>query len=253
MKFIRDQVLKGKLVSGGWCSIGSSLTAEMAGLAGFDWVLLDIEHGSGDLESLLGQLQAVSATPAAGIVRIAWNDAPRFKRVLDMGASGVMVPYVNNASEATLAAQAMRYPPEGTRGVAKSNRGSSFGANFDEYFATANDNLLTIVQIETTDAVKNAPEIAAVDGVDVLFVGPLDLSVNMGIVGQSDHPDFKEALSEVVSACKTAGKAAGIILSKVEQVEGIVEQGFTFIALGTDGGMVAAGMRNSAEALNTFK
>lgn len=253
MKFIRDQVLKGQLVPGGWCSIGSSLTVEIAGLAGFDWVLIDIEHGSGDLESLLGQLQALSATAAAGIVRIAWNEAPRFKRVLDMGASGVMVPYINSANEAKFAVKAMQYPPEGIRGVAKSNRGSGFGVNFNEYFAKANDNLLTVVQIETREAVKNADEIAAVDGVDVLFVGPLDLSVNMGMAQQFDHPDFQEALSKVVSACKKSGKAAGILLGKAEQVEGIVEKGFTFIALSTDGAMVAAGMKKSAETLNKFK
>ena len=253
MKYIRQRVLNGELLSGGWCSIGSSITAEIAGLAGFDWVLLDIEHGTGDLETLRNQLQAVSATPAVPIVRIAWNESPRFKRVLDLGASGVIVPYVNTAEEAKLAAKSMRYPPKGIRGVAKFNRGAQFAQNFDEYFATANDNLLTVVQIETEEAVANADEIAAVDGVDVLFVGPLDLSVNMGVPQQLDHPKFQEALDKVVSACKKSGKAAGILLVKTDMVEPIVKKGFTFIALGTDGGMVAAGMKNAATTLNKLK
>ena len=253
MNYIRKRVLNGELVSGGWCGIGSSITVEIAGLSGLDWLLVDLEHGSGDLDSLLHQLQAASSTPATPIVRIAWNDAPRFKRVLDMGAAGVMVPYVNTAEEAELAAKAMRYPPQGIRGAAKFNRGSKFAQDFDNYFAQANDNLLTVVQIETEEAVANADEIAAVEGVDVLFVGPLDLSVNLGIPQQLDHPKFQEALDKVVSACKKAGKAAGILLVNPDMVEPIVKKGFTFIALGTDGGMVAAGMKKSAATLKKYK
>lgn len=253
MKYIRQQVLSGKLMAGTWLNIGSSLTAEMAGRAGFDWLLIDMEHGSGDYESLVHQLQAVESTPAAPIVRIAWNEAPRYKRVLDLGPSGIMVPYVNNASEAKLAASSMRYPPQGIRGVAKLNRASGFGQEFEEYFANANDNLLTVVQIETESAVNSANEIAKVDGVDVLFIGPLDLSINLGIAQQFDHPKFRAALAKVVAACRKAGKAAGILLMKPEEVDHTVKDGFTFIALGSDGGLVAGGMKKLVSAFEKYK
>lgn len=240
-------------MAGGWLNLGSSLTAEMAGGAGFDWVLIDLEHGAGDFCALVNQLQGIGCTPAAPMVRIAWNELPRFKRVLDLGVSGVMVPYVSNAEEATRAVVAMRYPPVGMRGVAKLNRACGFGQEFDEYFECANERLLTIVQIETADAVKNAAEIAAVDGVDVLFVGPLDLSVSLGIATQYDHPEFKAALESVVNACRASGKAAGILLQAMEQLDEMVNAGFTFIGAGSDGGMVAAGMKKTAAAFDTYR
>ena len=249
MEFIRKKVLTGELAIGTWLNLGSPLTAEMAGLAGFDWALIDLEHGSGSEIELLHQLQALAGTPAAPLVRIAWNEAPRFKRVLDMGAAGVMVPYVNNASEAALAAAAMRYPPLGVRGTATSPRACGFGVDFEDYFTTANDNVLTIVQIETGEALNNAEEIAAVDGVDVLFVGPLDLSINLGIRQQLDHPAFREAVARIVGACRNNGKAAGTVLRSAESLEQAIRDGYTFIGIGSDGGIVATAMRKLAGAV----
>ena len=249
MKYIRQRALAGEFLAGGWCNLGSTITAEMTGRAGFDWLLIDLEHGSADFETLVHQLQAVESTPAVPIVRIAWNDPPRYKRVLDAGASGVMVPYVSTEEEAKLAAASVRYPPAGIRGVAKLNRGSRFGETFDEYFSTANDNLLTVVQIETEQAVANADAIAAVEGIDVLFIGPLDLSVNLGVPQQFNHATFNRALDTVVAACRKRGKVPGILLGLPEQVEQRVEQGFKFIALGSDGGLVAAGVKKNSQAL----
>jgi len=253
MKSIRQEVLERKIIAGIWLNLGSSLTAEMAGLAGFDWALIDLEHGVGDHDGLVYQLQALESTPAAPIVRIAWNEAPRFKRVLDLGPSVVMVPYVCNAEEATLAAASMRYPPQGVRGVARLNRACGFGQDFDGYFATVNDELLTVVQMETAEAVRNAGEIAAVDGVDVLFVGPLDLSVSLGIPQQYDHPSFRDAISRVSDACRNNGKAAGTLLNAPEQIEQTLNDGYTFIALGSDGGLVANGMRKLAGEFSKHK
>ena len=253
MKYLRQRALNGEVLAGAWLNLGSSLTAEMAGRAGFDWALIDLEHGVGDQVSLLHQLQALEATPAAGIVRIAWNEAPRFKRALDLGPSGIMVPYISTAAEARQAAEAMRYPPEGVRGVARSPRAAGFGQEFDTYFAEANANLLTIVQIETAEAVENAEEIAAVEGVDVLFIGPLDLSVSLGIPQQPAHPDFRAALNRVVAAARQAGKAAGILIPAAEQISPTVADGFTFIAVGSDGGLVAGGMRNIATAFAGYR
>jgi 4-hydroxy-2-oxoheptanedioate aldolase len=253
VKSIRERALSGELLTGTWCNLGSSMTVEIAGLAGFDWLTIDLEHGSGGYETLVHQLQAADATPVAPIVRVAWNDAPRFKRVLDLGPSGVLVPYVSTPEEAALAARSMRYPPDGIRGVAKLNRASAFGQDFDEYLATANERLVTVVQIETQQALDNVREIAAVDGVDVLFVGPLDLSVSLGIAQQFDHPRFHAAMATVAQASREAGKAAGTLMLDPAMIDWAINLGFRFVAFGSDGGMVASGMRQAAAALARYK
>lgn len=250
---IRPRVLNGELLTGTFLNLGSTLTTEMAGNSGFDWLLLDVEHGGGSHSHLIPQIQVTGATPAAPFVRIENNDPPRFKRVLDLGASGIMVPYVSTVEEAEQAVASMRYPPRGIRGVAKLNRGASFGVEFDEYFERGHELLTTVVQIETTQALDNIEDIAAVDGVDVLFVGPLDLSVNLGIPQQFDDPKFLQAKDRVVQAAKNAGKASGILLLSPDQVAPTVESGFTFIALGSDGGLVANGMRQLASAFDAFR
>jgi 4-hydroxy-2-oxoheptanedioate aldolase len=253
MKFIRERVLNGELMFGIGANLGSSLTVEMIGASGFDWIWIDCEHGTGDYSELIPQMQAASIGNAPPVVRIAWNEAPRFKRVLDLGAVGIMIPWVNTAEEAKQAAEAMRYPPEGIRGVAKFNRACEFGQNFEEYFQKANSNLLTVAQIETEEGVKNAPEIAAVDGVDVLFIGPLDLSVSLGIAQQYEHPKFLGAMDGVSAACKRNGKAAGILVPNLDYLEKWIANGFTFLVVGSDGGIVAGGLRNVASTCGKFK
>jgi 4-hydroxy-2-oxoheptanedioate aldolase len=253
MNWIRQRVLARELMAGTWLNLGSSLTAEIAGRAGFDWVVVDLEHGAGDHESLLHQLHAISGTAAAPLVRIAWNEAPRFKRVLDLGPAGVVVPYVTTADEARQAVAAVRYPPAGIRGVASVNRAGGFGREFQSYFREANEGLLTVVQVETEATVGRIEEIAAVDGVDVCFIGPMDLSVSMGIPLQYEHERFVAALRRVGRVCRDAGKAAGILLSRPEQIEGVLEKGFTFIGLGSDGGVLMDGMVKMADALRAHK
>ena len=244
MKTLRKRVLDGELVTGTWLNLGSNITAEIAARAGFDWVLIDLEHGSGSEADLVSQLQAVDTTETLAIVRIAWNETPRFKRTLDMGPGGVMIPYVNTAEEARQAVSSMRYPPRGVRGAARFHRANGYGQQFEPYFAEANDALLTVVQIETAEAVANADAIAAVDGVDVLFVGPLDLSVSLGIMGQMQHPDFRVAVKRVIDACAAHGKSPGILLPGADMIAGAVEDGYRFLAAGSDGSAVAAGMKS---------
>jgi len=236
LKYLRERALQREVLAGTWLNLGSSVTAEIAGRAGFDWLLIDLEHGSGDEAHLLGQLQAIGATEAVGIVRIAW-----------------MIPYVNTAEEARRAVAAMRYPPEGVRGAARFTRAAGFSQDFDHYFAEANANLLTVVQIETPQAITQVEEIAAVNGVDVLFVGPLDLSVGLGIPQQYTHPDFRAALLRVSAAARSANKAAGILLASADQIAPTVADGFTFLAVGSDGGMVAAGMQSLRTAFQTVQ
>jgi 4-hydroxy-2-oxoheptanedioate aldolase len=238
----RARLLAGEFLAGSWLNLGSSLTAEMAGLSGFDWVMLDHEHGPGSDETIVSQLQAVAATPAVCFVRIAANEPPRFKRVLDLGAMGVMVPYVSTPAEAQAAVAAMRYPPRGIRGVAKLTRATTFGAGFHEW-------LVTMTQIETAEAVENAAPIAAIDGVDVLFIGPMDLTTSLGIPGDYEHPRTIEAFRHVAACAKAAGKAAGILLQNPAHVPMCRDLGYTFIALGSDGGGASAGFRQAITAL----
>lgn len=245
----RKRVLAREWLAGTFINLGSPVTVEIAGLAGFDWLLLDHEHGPGGEDTLLHQLQAASATPAFALVRIAWNDPVRFKRALDMGAMGIMVPYVNTPAEAQAAVSAMRYPPRGIRGVAKMNRGAGFGGDFDEYYKTSHERLLTVIQIESIEAVNNADAIAALDGVDVLFVGPADLSYNMGIPDQLDAPQFVEALKKVGDAACKHGKAAGILVQSAALFPKLRELGYSFMALGSDGGAVRSGLIALANAL----
>jgi 4-hydroxy-2-oxoheptanedioate aldolase len=253
VKSIRRRVLDGEILVGTWLVLGSSLTAEIAGNAGFDWVLLDMEHGMGAHDSLLLQLQALEGTPAVPIVRVASNDPVQIKRVLDLGASGIMVPMVKDAADAKRVVEAMRYPPQGIRGVTPYNRPANFGQGFREYYSTANDELLCVVQIETEQAVEHAEEIAAVEGVDTLFIGPLDLSIGLGIMRQFDHPKYRSAVTKVVSACRKAGKTPGIILLDVEVPEDAVADGFTFIARASDGSALATALRELVEPFKKYK
>ena len=253
MRYLRERVLAGELLAGTFCNLGSHITTEIAGNAGFDWLLLDLEHGAGDQSELVHQLQAAAAADTPAIVRIAWNEPWRFKRVLDTGAAGVMVPWVSTVEEAQVATTAMRYFPDGVRGAATLIRANGFGRDRDEYLQAANDNLLTVVQIETRQAVENAAAIAAVAGVDVLFVGPFDLSIGLGVGGQFDHPEFLAALEQVVAGAKGAGKAAGILLQRPDQVAATIARGFSFIALGSDGGLVGNGMAQLAAAFEPFR
>jgi 4-hydroxy-2-oxoheptanedioate aldolase len=246
---LRSRVLGREWLAGTFINLGSSITAEIAGRCGFDWLMLDYEHGPGGDESLLHQLQAIHGTAAGAVVRIAANEAPRFKRVLDLGADGVMVPYVNTAAEAAAAVAASRFPPHGTRGVSKFNRAAGFGQGFENYYANAHHRVTVMAQIETPEAVENVDAIAAVEGVDVLFLGPLDLSTNLGIQSNFTHPKFVEAQQRVATACRNAGKAAGILLTSADQIPRARELGYTVIALGSDGGAVSSGLREYAALL----
>ena len=245
----RKRVLAREWLVGTFLNLGSAMTVEIAGLAGFDWLLIDHEHGPGGEDTLLHQLHAASATPAFPIVRVAANETPRFKRALDMGAFGVMAPYVSTAAEARAAVAAVRYPPHGIRGVAKFHRGAGFGGDFEDYYLHGHERLLTVVQIETPEAVANIDEIAAVDGADVLFVGPTDLSYNMGIRDQLESPQFVAAAKKVADAAKKHGKAAGVLVHIPALVPKMRELGYTFVALGSDGGGVRTALQGFVQTL----
>ena len=206
----RQELLAGRRLIGCWSSLGNPVTTEVLGLAGFDWLLLDAEHAPNDVLTLIPQLMALKDSASAPVVRPPWNDTVLIKRLLDAGFFNFLIPFVQTVEEAKAAVAATRYPPEGVRGVSVSHRSNSYGTVKD-YHHIVNDHIAVIVQIETPDAAAIAGDIAAVDGVDCLFVGPSDLAASCGHLGNPGHPEVQTEIARVFSAAKAAGKPAGIL------------------------------------------
>jgi 2-keto-3-deoxy-L-rhamnonate aldolase RhmA len=253
MKNIKARIYNGETLIGCWLNLGSSLTAEIVGMSGFDWVLIDIEHGSGSESQVLHQLQALEHTLAAAFVRVESCQRQRFHRVLDLGAEGIMCPRIHTLEQAQQAAKAIRYPPEGVRGAARMVRATNFGSGFNEYYANQKKNLVLIVQIETEEILNSLNSVAAIDEVDVLFIGPMDLSIALGVFGQPDHPRFIDTLKATADAARKEGKAAGILLQNPDEFERYYELGFRFIACGSDSSFVKNGASKMAGRLNKLK
>jgi 4-hydroxy-2-oxoheptanedioate aldolase len=248
VQWIDRQRLGSQVMAGTFLNLGSSAAVEIAAGLGFDWLLLDLEHGSGSWADLRPLLLAAAGSSAVPIVRVRSADADDVKFVMDSGAAGIMFPYLGSAAEAARAVSLVKYPPQGVRGVAQVIRATSYGREWQAYLAEANQRSLVIVQIETPEAVAQADAIAAVPGVDVLFVGPMDLSVNMGHPGDFTQPLFLQHLQTVVRACEQHGRTAGI-LSRPELVEQHKAFGFRLVALGSDASAIAAGMTQNLAAI----
>ena len=231
-----------------WSMSASPLVAEAIGCAGYDFVVLDMEHAPNDVPAMLALLQAVAGTPTAPLVRLPWNDAVTVKQVLDIGANAVMFPYVQTVEEAQQAVAATRYPPDGIRGVAGMSRATRF-AGVHDYFAKAAAELCVVVQIETIEAVSRIGEIADVSGVDSIFIGPSDLSASMGLVGKVDHPDVQAALADAASACRAAGKPCGILASGAARAADYFGYGYDWVAAGSDLGLMMGAARADVRKL----
>jgi 4-hydroxy-2-oxoheptanedioate aldolase len=247
MKNIKRRIKNGEAVNGCWLNLGSPLTAEIVAMAGFDWVLIDLEHGAGNEKDALSQLQAIEHSGAAGFVRVESVEKQRILKVLDFGAEGVMCPHINNAEEAGLFVDGLRYPPDGSRGIAKMIRASGYGNSSTAYMNTANESIVGIAQIESAEALNNLDAIAGVDGIDVLFIGPSDLTAALGIFGQFDHPLYKDALKVTINAAQKAGKATGILLLNPDDYSTYYNLGIRIMACGSDAGFVAEGAKSVAE------
>jgi 2-keto-3-deoxy-L-rhamnonate aldolase RhmA len=235
---LKARLRAGETVLGTFCNLGSALAVEAVCLGGLDWVLIDLEHGGGSEAELAGQLLAAAATRTPSLVRVESPAYPRAGRVLDMGADGVMFPRIDSAEQARAAIATLQYPPAGQRGVATYNRAGGFGTR-PGAIDDAAERILGVVQIESPQAVEAAEEIAALDGVDVLFIGPGDLSHAMGIRGQLSEPRFRAAVERVVAAAEGAGRAAGILAGGPEAVAAAAADGFRFIGAGSDSAMLA--------------
>ncbi|MGI9473273.1 MAG: HpcH/HpaI aldolase family protein [Rubripirellula sp.] len=242
-----DKSRLGSPLRGTFLSLGDPLVARMIAQLGFDWILIDLEHGAGTEGALPNLLLAVEGSDCSPIVRVVSNDQDCVKRALDLGAVGVMIPYVSTAEEAAAAVAYTRYPPHGCRGVASSTIATGFGLNTDAYHAANLDKTLVIVQIETQEGVENIDQIAAVDGVDVVFVGPLDLSFNLGCPKQFDHPDLQNAFDRIVTACGRHNTAVGILSSEAS-IDQHRAQGFTFVAVGSDASALRDGLTRLRDA-----
>jgi 2-dehydro-3-deoxyglucarate aldolase len=235
---------------GTWIMSASPLVAEATGHAGFDWGVIDMEHAPLDLMEVVQLLQAVASTKMVPVVRVPWNEAVVVKRVLDAGAATVMFPFVQDAAEAARAVAATRYPPEGVRGMAGMSRANRYGT-VPNYFATANKHVGVIVQLETVQSVKQLEAIAAVDGVDALFIGPADLSASMGHAGQTTHAAVMDLMGQAVQRCKAIGKPVGTIGGDPESVAQYRATGFDYVAVGSDLGLFMQGAKSAIAALRT--
>jgi len=234
---IKQKFSEGKVSIGSWMSMAHVSIAEILAGAGFDWVVVETEHTAIDVSEVLRLLIAIERRGAIPLVRLAWNDPIQAKAVMDSGAAGVIVPMVNSQNEAELAVKSVKYPPEGFRGVGLA-RAQGYGVEFDEYVHSANQDGLLMLQIEHIDAVNCIEEILSVEGIDGTYIGPYDLSCSMGLPGQLNHPDVETAKKRVLEATREHGLAPGIHLVHPEaarkELKECVEQGYRFIALGTD-------------------
>lgn len=253
MSSLKSKLQAGKTVHGCWLNMGAALSAEMVSHAGFDWVLIDLEHGAGSEQTLIPELQALEASSVVPLVRVESFQQARVQRVLDAGVKGVMFPRIRSAAEAREAISNMYYPPRGRRGLTTMSRANQFGKNFEDYFASSEKELLGIIQIETKECLDELDEIAAIDGVDVLFVGPADLSLSLGILHQWDHPLFIEAVKATGAAALKAGKAAGILFPSPTQYDFYYQSGFRFIACGSDSHFLKDAAFNMVNTLNEYR
>jgi len=218
---------------GFWSSLASTAATEILGDAGLDWVLIDTEHAPNELPAVADHLRALLPTTTAAVVRPAWNDAVLIKRILDIGAQTLLVPYVQSAVEAQRAVAATRFPPDGVRGVAAVQRSNRYG-RVTGYFAQASEEICVVVQLETGVALEALESIAGVDGVDALFIGPSDLAANLGHIGEAGHPAVRGAIEDACRRAQALSMPIGILAPLEEDARAFLRMGFRFVAVGSD-------------------
>ena len=242
-------IKEGKLQIGLWSSLSSHLTVEVLANSGFDWLLLDTEHSPNELPMVHTQLQAMTGGTAHPVVRPAWNEPVAIKRFLDIGVQSFLVPYVQTESEARQAIAATRYPPRGMRGFASASRASGFG-RIQDYYTRCEEQICVLVQIETRLALQNLEAIAAVDGVDGVFIGPGDLSADMGLLGQAGHPEVVSVIEEAARRIRLCGNVPGVLTGDEGLARRFIDAGCLFTAVGSDVGILA---RQSEQLAARFK
>ncbi len=235
----KKAIKSGKPQIGIWSSLCSHISAEVLADAGFDWVLLDTEHSPNELPMVQNQMDAMLAGTTEPIVRPAWNDTVLIKRYLDVGARTLLIPYVQNVEEAKRAVAATRYPPQGVRGVSGCTRANRYG-RVKDYFKRVHEEMCVLVQVETLTAMKQIEQIAAVEGVDGVFIGPNDLAADMGHLGNWQHPEVWKVMEDAAKRITKAGKAPGILVGEADG-QRCLDMGYLFVAVGSDLVMLARG------------
>ena len=233
----KHMLAAGKPQFGAWLMSAAPSTAEALGCVGYDFLVVDMEHVPVDTPQMIELLRAVAGTPASPVTRVPWNDAVMVKRALDAGAQTLMFPFVQDEREAARAVAATRYPPDGIRGAAGTHRGSRYGT-IPDYFKIAARELCVIVQVETKHAVERIAAIAAVPGVDTIFVGPGDLSASMGHLGDVAHADVQAQLAHAAAECTRLGKPCGILAANPDMAARFAGYGYSWIAIGSDMSMM---------------
>lgn len=233
-----------------WLGLADPICAEICAGAGFDWLLIDGEHAPNDVRSILAQLQAVAPYPAHPIVRPVSGDVQLIKQLLDIGAQTLLIPMVETADQARLLVSAMRYPPAGIRGVGAALARASHWNRVADYLHLASDQMCLLVQVETRLGLENLDAIAAVEGVDGVFIGPSDLSAALGHLGRPSHPDVQQAIETAIGRIRASGRAAGILTTDEAQARRYLALGCNFVAVGLDGNLL---MRSTHELATRFK
>jgi 4-hydroxy-2-oxoheptanedioate aldolase len=235
---LRRKLAAGQKAVGLWAGLGSEATLEMAAPLGFDWVLIDCEHGVAHYEQLPGLLRALGGSDITSVIRVPTKDDPSiFKRVLDIGVEGVMVPQVYNAEDVKAVVSACRYPPDGERGIA-AGRGAGYGLDFMGVLREANKEVMVIVQIETKEALDSIDEILSVPGLDAILIGPADMSAALGHTLDFQHADVVAAFNKIQKAAAAAGKPAGFYCNSPKEAQMRFDQGFSFANICNDAGLL---------------
>jgi 4-hydroxy-2-oxoheptanedioate aldolase len=235
----------GETQIGLFLGMANAYAAEVVATAGFDWLLIDGEHGPNDLRSIIEQLQVLGQYPVRSVVRTVDHDVARIKQLLDGGVQTLMVPMVESAADAEKLVRAMRYPPHGIRGVGTALARAARWNGVEGYFAQADQEMCLIVQIESTAGLAGLDDILKVDGVDAVFIGPSDLAASMGYLGNPGHPEVKAAVESAIRKIAAAGKAAGVFSADPVAAEAYRQIGASFLLVGVD----ALLLRNASVAL----
>jgi len=250
---VKAKLKNGQKTAGAFLQLAHSIPAEIFSQAGFDWLIVDMEHAPGDLGALLGQLQAMKGSGTVPFVRAPWNDEVAIKKILDLGAQGVLIPYVNTGAEAAAAVAACKYPPQGVRGVAGSTRAAGYGNSTQAYLARANHETIVVIAVETREAIENLDDILQVPDLDGVFIGPMDLATNLGHLGNPAHPEVQKAIAGIEARVLASDKFLGTLTTSWEQTQACFDRGYQFLILMQDGtALVAAANAMATKFRDTY-
>ena len=251
----KRRMLAGEKLTGCWIQTDNTIATEILSNCGFDLLLIDCEHGPTEITRLISHFQAMNGTNCMPMVRAPWNDLVSIKRILDCGAMGIHIPYVNTYEEALNAVKACKYPPEGFRGIAGSPRGNSYGGlKKNQYQQRANQEILVVVAIETPQAVEELDKMLTIEGLDGIFIGPMDLATTMGYFGNPKHPEVQKKIAEIEEKVFRNGtKLLGTVGGSPETANSLFEKGYSYVIMGSDERYVRQGALNELKALKELR